>query len=121
MTWIVHVGGLGWSGSGAILDALLDTDRFRSLKGKTTSVSESRLFSGRPTLPSAIAGMTALSGDDVLALWTARERVPEGAVLAAPVRRLLERSPSSTASTTRSFVSSRMHRCVRPRRRPLAC
>jgi hypothetical protein len=37
--------------------------------------------------------MTALSGDDVLALWTARERVPEGAVLAAPVRRLLERSP----------------------------
>ncbi len=80
MTWIVHVGGLGWSGSGAILDALLDTDRFRSLKGKTTSVSESRLFSGRPTLPSAIAGMTALSGDNdaTMALRAAEQPAATG-------------------------------------------
>jgi len=92
MTWIVHVGGLGWSGSSAVLDALLDTDRFRSLKGKTAAVNESRLFSGRPTLPSVAAGIAMLQGDDVLALWTAGTRVPDGATLAAPVRRLLSRS-----------------------------
>lgn len=91
MTWIVHVGGLGWSGSGAVLDALLDTDRFRSLKGKTTSVSESRLFSGRPSLPDAAARIPHPSTNDVLALWTAGTRVPDDAPLSPSVRRLLGR------------------------------
>lgn len=74
MTWIVHVGGLGWSGSGAILDALLDTDRFVSLKGKPASVSESRLFSGRPDFPTLVSRMSDLSAADVVALWTAGSR-----------------------------------------------
>ena len=91
LTWIVHVGGLGWSGSGAVLDALLDTDRFQSLKGKTGSVSESRLFSGRPAFPDAIGTLRGLSTDDILGLWTAGARVPDPSALSPSVRRLLER------------------------------
>lgn len=92
MTTILHVGGLGWSGSGAVLDALLDTGLFVSLKGKTTSVSESRLFSGRPPHPALVASTPGLSGLDITALWTAGSRVVDRPALDPRIRRTLDRT-----------------------------
>lgn len=103
MTQIVHVAGLGWSGSGAVLDALLDTDRFISLKGSPNGVSESRLFSGRPRLPRSIRRLRRLSAADMLALWTAGTRV-------APVktsrrtRRIVTRTSRSHAINRKVFA-----------------
>lgn len=89
MTWIVHVGGLVRTGSGAVKDALLDTGEFLTLKGKSFAMSESRLFVGRPPIPSFVARAGALTSLDILALWTAGTRVPEGAVLSPWTRRFI--------------------------------
>lgn len=95
MTSVLHVSGLGWSGSGAVLDALLDADQFLSLKGKTQSVSESRLFSGSPAIPDLVVRLPSLSAPDLLALWTAGQRVHAGTRLSREVRRFLHRTTAS--------------------------
>lgn len=95
VTWIVHVGGLVQTGSGAIKDALLDTGRFLTLKGKSFAMSESRLFVGRPTIPSFVARAGGLTGNDVLALWTAGTRLPSDAELSETTRRFLHRTAES--------------------------
>ena len=103
MTVILHVSGLGWSGSGAVLDLLLDADRFLSLKGKPQSVSESRLFSGRPAIPDLIAGLPSVTGADVVALWTAGARGGPDPNVAGPVRRFLRRTAASHAVNRKVF------------------
>lgn len=103
MTTILHVSGLGWSGSGAVIDHLLDTDRFFGLKGKPRSVSESRLFSGRPSIPDLVATIGPLSAEDVLALWTAGARVPSTARVSVPVHRFLRRTSASHAVNSKVF------------------
>ena len=103
MTAILHVSGLGWSGSGAVLDLLLDADRFLSLKGKPQSVSESRLFSGRPAIPDLVANLPHLTGVDLLALWTAGARSRPGATLSGPVQRFLDRTATSHAVNRKVF------------------
>lgn len=95
LTWIVHVGGLVQTGSGAIKDALLDSGCFLTLKGKSFAMSESRLFVGRPTIPSFVARAGRLTGDDVLALWTAGTRLPEDAAIGVATRRFLRRTRRS--------------------------
>lgn len=67
---VIHVCGFGWSGSSAVADALLDTHQFLSLKGKSSSVSESRIFGGRTDIPSFIARTPKINPHDVIALWT---------------------------------------------------
>lgn len=95
MTWIVHVGGLVQTGSGAVKDALLDTTCFLTLKGKPFAMSESRLFVGRPTIPWFVGRTQGLTGMDVLALWTAGTRLPDGAVIAPETRRFVQRTVAS--------------------------
>lgn len=89
MTWIVHVGGLVRTGSGAVKDALLDSTRFLTLKGKSFLMSESRLFVGSPPIPTFVARSGSLSGLDILALWTAGTRLPDGAHIRPATRRFL--------------------------------
>ena len=103
MTGILHVSGLGWSGSGAVLDLLLDADHFLSLKGKPQSVSESRLFSGRSAIPDVVASLPRVTGVDVLALWTAGARSGPDADTSGPVRRFLKRTASSHAVNRKVF------------------
>lgn len=100
MTWIVHVGGLVRTGSGAVKDALLDTGDFLTLKGKSFAMSESRLFVGRPPIPSFVARAGTLTALDILALWTAGTRLPEGAVISPWTRRFI-------SSTVRSHGVNR--------------
>ena len=95
MPWIVHVGGLVRTGSGAVKDALLDSTRFLTLKGKSFLMSESRLFVGRPPIPTFVARAGRLSGLDVLALWTAGTRVPDGAPVGAATRGFLRLTADS--------------------------
>lgn len=103
MTEILHVSGLGWSGSGAVLDLLLDADRFLSLKGKPQSVSESRLFSGRPAIPDLVASIPNVTAADVLALWTAGARTGPDPNASEPVRRFLRRTATSHAVNRKVF------------------
>lgn len=103
MTWIVHVGGLVRTGSGAVKDALLDSTRFLTLKGKPFLMSESRLFVGRPPIPSFVMRAGRLSGLDVLALWTAGTRLPEGAAIGAPTR-VFVRLTTGSHGVNRKFL-----------------
>lgn len=103
MTTIVHLGGFVRSGAAAVRDALLDTGAFVAVKGAVDGASESRLFSGSPSIPSFVANAGPLSGIDVLALWTAGRRVPEGAAIGLPTRRFLRRTATSHTNNRKSF------------------
>ncbi len=100
---ILHVGGFGKSGSSAVLSALLDTDRFISLKGKTRSVSETRLFAGQPAIPDFIATHERLRPSDVLALWTAGNRADGSARISPAVARFLRQTRVSHAVNAKAF------------------
>ncbi len=100
---IVHVGGFVKSGSSAFLSALLDTDQFISLKGKTRSISESRLFSGRPAIPDFIAAHDRLSPSDVLALWTAGHRIESSTRISLAVTRFLQQTLVSHSVNAKVF------------------
>lgn len=94
---IVHVSGFGRTGSSAVMDALLDTRQFLSLKGKSSSVSESRVFGGRPDIPSFIARTSNISADDIVALWTNAARTERVEALSPRVRSFVERTRHSHA------------------------
>lgn len=100
---IVHLGGFVRSGAAAVRDALLDTGAFLSVKGKSFAASESRLFSGGPSIPAFVATAEGLGPDDVLALWTAGTRVPEDARLSTATRRFLRTTATSHAINRKSF------------------
>lgn len=70
---IVQVGGMGWSGSGAVIDAMLDTGGIVSLKGKTISVGETCLFVKGPAPLRFLGAVPEAVGDGptLAALWTA--------------------------------------------------
>ena len=103
VTWIVHVGGLVQTGSTAIIDALLDSTRFLTLKGKSFAMSESRLFVGRPSIPSFVGRARTLTEMDVLALWTAGTRLPNDAVISDATARFLRRT-SRSHGVNRKFL-----------------
>lgn len=103
MTSIVHLGGFVRSGAAAVRDALIDTGAFLAVKGAADGASESRLFSGSPSIPTFVGHAGPLAGVDILALWTAGTRVPDGAALGAATRRFLRRTAASHANNRKSF------------------
>lgn len=104
MTWVVHVGGLVRTGSGAVKDALLDTGWFTTLKGKSSTLTESRLFVGERTIPDFVRDAGEIGGADVLALWTAGTRQPDGARISDATARFLERTSRTHAVNHKAFL-----------------
>lgn len=94
---IVHVSGFGRTGSSAVMDALLDTRQFLSLKGKPSSVSESRVFGGHPDIPGFVARTSDITADDIIALWTNAARTERVEALSPRVRSFIERTRHSHA------------------------
>lgn len=92
---IVHVCGFGWSGASAVIDALLETHEFLGLKGKPSAASESRVFGGRPDIPSFIAATPKINSHDVIALWTNATRTESTEALSPRVRSFVAKTRQS--------------------------
>ena len=104
---IVQVGGMGWSGSGAVIDAMLDTDAVVSVKGKTVSVGETCLFVKGPDPVRILTEEldAPVDGPTLAALWTAGRVGLEDSPSSARIAASLAATAPLSASNRKTFLT----------------